>query len=262
MLEDVRVNAAIDRLLGNATDRSGSERGDPSSRSTHRDRYNDWQRRREEEARSLLKSAQIEPNIRSGLYGVVIDLVTSLDDIDAFHAQFIPADMCKPRDLSNVGKQSAKMYPDKTRMSARKWKRESYAALQRRLKKDFSKTAKEVLQGTWDALPKTPADHTVQWWTNVFECESDRIDLCLPAPREVMWDLVKPITAKEVRHCLKGVTGSPGPDGISWYQIKHYLHPASIAPYFDNWLAAGRLPTQVKIGYTTLIPKEVGATEP
>ena len=77
----MRINAVIDSLLGNSTNRSDSERGDPSSRSTHRDRYNDWQRRREEEARSLLKSAQIEPNIRSGLYGVVIDLVTSLDDI-------------------------------------------------------------------------------------------------------------------------------------------------------------------------------------
>ena len=73
---------------------------------------------------------------------------------------------------------------------------------------------------------------------------------------------MKPITTKEVRHCLKGVTGSPGPDGLSWYQIKQYLHPASIAPYFNNWLAAGRLPTQVKIEYTMLIPMEVGATEP
>ena len=72
---------------------------------------------------------------------------------------------------------------------------------------------------------------------------------------------MKPITTKEVRHCLKGVTGSPGPDGLSWYQIKQYLHPASIAPYLNNWLAAGRLPTQVKIEYTMLIPMEVGATE-
>ena len=34
-----------------------------------------------------------------------------------------------------------------------------------------------------------------------------------------------------------------------------------IAQYLNNWLAAGKLPTQVKIGYTTLIPKELGATE-
>ena len=27
--------------------------------------------------------------------------------------------------------------------------------------------------------------------------------------------LVKPITTKEVRNCLKGVTGPPGPDGLS-----------------------------------------------
>ena len=107
-----------------------------------------------------------------------------------------------------VGNQSAKMYPDKTWMSARKWRRESYDALQRRLKKDFSKTAKEILQGTWDALPKQPADHTVPWWTNVFEHKSDRIDLCLPALREVLWNLVKPITTKEVRHCLTCVRGS------------------------------------------------------
>ena len=59
-----------------------------------------------------LKSAQIDPNIRSGLYGVEVDPRTRVDDIDAFHAQFIPADMLKPRDLNKVGKQSAKMYPD------------------------------------------------------------------------------------------------------------------------------------------------------
>ena len=27
-------------------------------------------------------------------------------------------------------------------------------------------------------------------------------------------------------------------------QIKQYVHPASIAPYFNNWLATGRLPTE------------------
>ena len=105
------------------------------------------------------------------------------------------------------------------------------------------------------ALPKQPADHTVHWWTNVFEQKSYRIDLCLSTQREVLWDLVKPITTKEVGHCLKGVTGSPRPDGLSWPQIKQYLHPASIAPYLNNWLAAGKLPTQVKTGYTTLLPK-------
>ena len=59
-----------------------------------------------------LKSAQIDPNIRSGLYGVEVDPRTRVDDNDAFHAQFIPADVLKPRDLNKVGKQSAKMYPD------------------------------------------------------------------------------------------------------------------------------------------------------
>ena len=108
----MRINAVIDSLLGNSTNRSDSERGDPSTTgSTHRYRFNDWQRRREE-ARNLLKSAQIDPNIRSGLYGVEVDPRTRVDDNDAFHAQFIPADMLKPQDLNKVGKQSAKMYPD------------------------------------------------------------------------------------------------------------------------------------------------------
>ena len=43
---------------------------------------------------------------------------------------------------------------------------------------------------------------------NLFERKSDRIDLCLPALREVLWNLVKPITTKEVRHCLTCVRGS------------------------------------------------------
>ena len=94
MLEDVRINTAIDSLLDSATAWSGGpERGDPSTGSTHRDRFNDWQRRKEEEAKNLLKS-------------------------NTFHAQFIPAEMLKPRDLNNVGKQSAKMYPYKSLMSA------------------------------------------------------------------------------------------------------------------------------------------------
>ena len=101
-----------------------------------------------------------------------VDPRLRLNDIDGFHAQFIPADMLKPWDLDNVGK-SGKMYPDISLLSAQQYKRESYAALQRRLTKDFGKTAKEILQGTCDVKPKPPADHTVKWWTNVFERESD-----------------------------------------------------------------------------------------
>ena len=118
MLEDLPINAAMDSLLGCATAGSGPERGDPSTGSIQRDRFNDWQRRKEEEAKNLLKSAQINPNIWSGLYGVEVDPRTSLDSINTFHAQFIPEEMLKPRDLNNVGKQSAKMYPDKSLMSA------------------------------------------------------------------------------------------------------------------------------------------------
>ena len=53
--------------------------------------------------------------------------------------------------MDKLGEQSGrrnKLYPDRTLMSARQYNRESYAALQKRLKKDFRKTAKDVLQGT------------------------------------------------------------------------------------------------------------------
>ena len=106
LLEDMQINAAIDSLLGNATARSYSERVGHNTRPTHNNRFNDWQKKRREECRNLLKSAQVDANIRFGLYGVEVDLRVRLDDIDMFHAQFIPADMLKPRDWDNAGKQS------------------------------------------------------------------------------------------------------------------------------------------------------------
>ena len=113
----MRINAAINSLLGNATARSYSERVGHNTRPTHNNRFNYWQKKREEECRSLLKSAQVDANIRFGLYGVEVDSRLRLDDIDTFHAQFIPADMLKPWDLDNVGKQSGKMYPDRSLLS-------------------------------------------------------------------------------------------------------------------------------------------------
>ena len=150
MLEDVQINAAVDVLLENAI-ASGPEWVDHSNRSIHQDRYNDWKKRKEEECRQLLQSARADFNIQRGLYGIKVDPRIRLEDIDSFHAEFIPAIHLKPRDLDKLGEQNGrrnKLYPDRTLMSARQYNRESYAALQKRLKKDFRKTAKDVLQGT------------------------------------------------------------------------------------------------------------------
>ena len=119
-------------------------------------------------------------NIRHGLYGVEVDPQIRLEDIDVFYAKFIPAIRLKPQELDKLVEQSGrrnKLYPDTTLTSAKQDSRESYAALQKRLKKDFGKTAKEVFQGTWDSIPKPPAENTIQWWTNVFEQKSDKVDL-------------------------------------------------------------------------------------
>ena len=87
------------------------------------------------------------------------------------------------------------------------------------------------------------------------------MDLNLPAPQRVLWDLVRPITEGKMRRCLKGVSGTAGLDGLTWVQVEKGIRPASLAAYYNNWLVQGRLPETLKEGYTTLIPKEVGTAD-
>ena len=215
-------------------------------------------------AKRRIKALTLSSNVRVGLYGAAkVNPLLRLSELETLHARFIPDISIRAKDLmkGSSGGNVNKLYPDETKMSARQWKRESYTAIPKQFLKDFSLTAKEILQGTWKVQLKPPEPDTVQFWTEIFERESDEMDLNLPAPQRVLWDLVRPITEGKMRHCLKGVSGTAGLDGLTWVQVKKGMRPASLAAYYNNWLVQGRLPETLKEGYTTLIPKEVGTAD-
>ena len=144
-------------------------------------------------AKRRIKALTLSSNVRVGLYGTEVNPLFILSELETLHAKFIPDISIRAKDLmkGSSGGNVNKLYPDETKMSARQWKRESYTAIPKRFLKDFSRTAKEILQGTWKVQPKLPEPDTVQFWTEIFERESNEIDLNLPAAQRVLWDLVR-----------------------------------------------------------------------
>ena len=67
-------------------------------------------------------------------------------------------------------------------------------------------------------------------------------------------ELWSDITTSEITSSLKGVSGAAGPDRISWREVKD-IAPARIAALFNLWMRTEKLPTSLKLGRTTLIPK-------
>ena len=120
--------------------------------------------------KGLLEATTVSSNARVGPYGAEVNPLLGLTELETFHAQFIPDISVRAKDLmkGRSGGNINKLYPDESKMSARQWKRESYAALQKRLKKNFSPTAKELLQGTWKVQLKPLEPDTVPFWTEIF----------------------------------------------------------------------------------------------
>ena len=105
-------------------------------------------------------------------------------------------------------------------MPYRKWQRQADASLQQRLQRDFGQTTREVLEGTWDKLPKEPDPDTIPFWKGIFGRQSEEVDLQLPPPAEIKWGLMSPVIKSEIRDNLVGVSGCPGPDGLTWSELK------------------------------------------
>ena len=108
--------------------------------------------------------------------------------------------------------------PDPAQLNRRKYKRQAYASLQKRLQRNFGRAARDVIDGVWDKQPKEPDANTIDFWTSLLRRESQWVNLDLPpAGRgQIKWDLMRPVTSSEVKNALVGVSGSPGPEGLSW----------------------------------------------
>ena len=105
--------------------------------------------------------------LRRGCYNVAIADCVDLSNVTELQSAMAPSALVKPKVLSGR-RVNLRDYPDRQKLSPREWRKKSFQALQRRLKQEWSRTSKEIIEGTWDQTPSDPCEGTEAFWTEVF----------------------------------------------------------------------------------------------
>jgi len=146
----------------------------------------------------------------------------------------------------------------------RRRRRVLYARVQQLYRKDRSKCADSILDGTWEQEGSNlPLETQDPYWRNLFETAS-LPDKRLPDHvREVQWALLAPISEPEVVSCLNSmdVKTSPGLDQFTLKKIRQ-LPPTQLVDRLNLWLYCSTVPSSLNEGYTSLIPKVSAPTQP
>ena len=139
-----------------------------------------------------------------------------------------------------------------------------YRRVQRAFRKNRSSCADRVLSGTWDKeTPLVDRPSMENFWRKIFESESLSDSRCPRAIRSASWSAIKPVLIGEVEEALKSIDKmtAAGPDGRQKSDILA-IPIKELTEMFNIWLYAGCQPSDLLSGYTTLVPKEVGTTDP
>ena len=75
-------------------------------------------------------------------------------------------------------------------------------------------------------------------------------------PAEIKWDLMSPVTKTEIRDNLVGVFGCPGPDGLTWSELKKTPNDV-LAKLFNLWIYRRGSPAQIN-GRLPNLPRGCG----
>ena len=149
--------------------------------------------------------------------------------------------------------------------SRRAQRRRKYRLLQSTYERSRSQAARSVLSGDWDK--EGPSEtlgmrEASGFWKPLFETSSVP-DARNPDPiRDVQWDLIAPFTKSETQEALKAAADSAsGPDGRTLRDLKQAPIDLLVA-FFNVWLLAGCVPSQLLEGRTILIPKIAGSASP
>ena len=139
---------------------------------------------------------------------------------------------------------------------------QEYAETQHAYTKRRSELARNILDGTWkEQTPSLTAEKLTEFWKPLLESNSDRGTAKTLTPDRILSELCEPITTDHIVAALRGVSGSPGPDGVTWNILKARKEQKVLVSLFNLWLWVERCPLRLCKGITTLIPKEAGTQD-
>ena len=149
-------------------------------------------------------------------------------------------------------------------ISRRKRRQILYRRLQQAWKRNQSKTIRSVLDGTWKAeSSEVTMAEQLAYWKPLLETEGVK-DPRTPTPvREPVMTLLEPITKSELELALASADANKasGPDGRSLVALRK-APVGALLQQLNLWLVSSALPTQLHDCVTTLIPKEIGTSDP
>ena len=145
--------------------------------------------------------------------------------------------------------------PPREAPSRRALRRSAYKRVQALYINNRKLAAELCLSGGWACPEGDMPEGMLDYWKQLFETESLMDNLPVVRPQVDKWDLMEPITTKEIEESLTNVKEStPGWDGISLAMIR--AMPANNrAAMLNIWLVAGIIPVPLRKGVTSLIGK-------
>lgn len=121
------------------------------------------------------------------------------------------------------------------------------------------RTGKNIVKGTGmggTSATQSPGEEEMYgFWKDIFSKPSKRDERPVEAINPPQWEIASPIGVDEVKSAQKSLKkGAPGKDGLKAVQVKA-LCAQTLAGYFNSFLYHEDIPSDLKQGSTTLIPK-------
>eukprot|EP00795_Rhopilema_esculentum_P011135 gene11135-20020_t len=130
-------------------------------------------------------------------------------------------------------------------MNAYKLRRYQYACIEGQYKQNRGHCAGEVLSGKWTEVAGTSVQmkDMEPVWRGIMETPSVS-DMRTPVSvRPILWQLLAPVTVHELEQTLRNSSKTaPGPDSISWKQLKG-ISANALVSHFNLWQLASNGPT-------------------
>lgn len=144
--------------------------------------------------------------------------------------------------------------------NSKKRRRAEYARAQDLWKKDPSLCVKRIINDQMDQEPGLPKELMEPFWKAVFTRDA-AIAPTLPEPNEELDPLWAPVQVVEIRGAFPPSATAPGPDGLKVKDLKK-IPMEVLARIYNIFMWLGRLPEDLYLSRTVLIPKKKGAVDP
>ena len=149
-------------------------------------------------------------------------------------------------------------------MNASKLRRYQYARIQALYKRNRGRCADEVLSGKWTEVAGTSVQmkDMEPVWRGIMETPSVS-DMRTPVSvGPILWQLLAPVTVNELEQTLRNSSKTaPGPDSISWKQLKG-ISANALVSHFNLWHLASYQPSPMRLWRTVFLEKVRGSLDP